>query len=165
MTPRPVQRWKSFWLGLLVIVFLGWAWARSVHFGESMHLGSMTGTRGTILGQSGGMMGVTAWRVPVEFDPGCSSPVIGNSSSTFSAWRNPHGRPRYEIPAAAGLWRQDGYWSFGLAHWSLILLFVATWLAGLRWRWRRIVSSLTAQDRIMDGAREFSPMVGRAGHE
>jgi hypothetical protein len=26
MTPRPFYRWKSFWLGLFVLVFLGWAW-------------------------------------------------------------------------------------------------------------------------------------------
>ncbi|WP_035606267.1 hypothetical protein [Haloferula sp. BvORR071] len=25
MTPRPIYRWKSFWFGLLVLVFMGWA--------------------------------------------------------------------------------------------------------------------------------------------
>ena len=29
MKPRPFYRWKSFWLGLCVLVFLGWAWERS----------------------------------------------------------------------------------------------------------------------------------------
>ena len=138
MSPRPVHRWKSFWLGILVIVFLGWAWARSIHFGESVHLGSMTGTKGTILGQSAGMVGVTRWRAPVVYDPGCSSPIFGNSGTQFSAWRNSHGNPRYEFPSAANLWRQDFYWSFGLAHWLLIPLFLTTWLAGLRWRWQRV---------------------------
>ena len=28
-TPRPFYRWKSFWLGLFVLVFLGWAWSDS----------------------------------------------------------------------------------------------------------------------------------------
>jgi hypothetical protein len=148
-----------------VIVFLGWAWARSIHFGESVHLGSMTGTRGTILGQSDGMVCVTRWRVPIEFDPACSSPVIGNSSSTFSAWRNPHGRPRYEIPPAAGLFRQDSYWSFGLSHWLLILLLFGTWLAGLRWRRRRISARMSAQILAIEGDRQPSPIFGTTGHE
>ncbi|MCW1922623.1 hypothetical protein OKA05_08660 [Luteolibacter arcticus] len=26
MTPRPCYRWKTFWLGLFVASFLGWAW-------------------------------------------------------------------------------------------------------------------------------------------
>ena len=30
MTPRPLYRWKSFWLGALVLAFLGWAWIRSM---------------------------------------------------------------------------------------------------------------------------------------
>ena len=25
-TPRPLYKWKSFWLGILVLGFLGWAW-------------------------------------------------------------------------------------------------------------------------------------------
>ena len=26
MTPRPFYRWKSFWFGILVLGFIGWAW-------------------------------------------------------------------------------------------------------------------------------------------
>ena len=26
MKPRPFYRWKSFWLGLCVLVFFGWGW-------------------------------------------------------------------------------------------------------------------------------------------
>jgi len=29
LSPRPFYRWKSFWLGLLILCFLGWAWADS----------------------------------------------------------------------------------------------------------------------------------------
>ena len=28
-TSRPLYRWKTFWLGLLVLIFLGWAWHAS----------------------------------------------------------------------------------------------------------------------------------------
>jgi hypothetical protein len=26
MPPRPIYKWKSFWLGILVLLFFGWAW-------------------------------------------------------------------------------------------------------------------------------------------
>jgi hypothetical protein len=29
MTPRPIYRWKSFWLGVFVACFLAWAWGDS----------------------------------------------------------------------------------------------------------------------------------------
>ena len=31
MKPRPIHRWKSFWLGLSVVLFLAWAWLDSYH--------------------------------------------------------------------------------------------------------------------------------------
>jgi hypothetical protein len=30
MHPRPIYRWTSFWLGVLILLLLGWAWARSM---------------------------------------------------------------------------------------------------------------------------------------
>ena len=38
MTPRPFYRWKSFWLGLCVLVFLGWAWRDSLSRRASAYL-------------------------------------------------------------------------------------------------------------------------------
>jgi hypothetical protein len=32
MKPRPFYRWKSFWLGILVLGFLGWAWVDSLRY-------------------------------------------------------------------------------------------------------------------------------------
>lgn len=146
MPPRPVHRWKSFWLGILVIVFLGWAWARSIHFEEIVLFGASTAPSGTMVGQSGGMVGITAFRPPAELILICFSPIAGNSLSEVSAWRNPHGRPHYEIPAAVELEWYEFRWSFGLAHWLLILIFAATWLSVLRWRWRRAVITFTGRD-------------------
>ena len=44
MKPRPFYRWKSLWLGLFVLVFLGWAWVDSYRFETAltMRLGSST---------------------------------------------------------------------------------------------------------------------------
>ena len=36
MKPRPFYRWKSFWLGLCVLVFLGWAWRASFYTSSSI---------------------------------------------------------------------------------------------------------------------------------
>jgi len=39
MTPRPIYRWKSFWLGVILLLFLAWSWERSMagnHWGEIM---------------------------------------------------------------------------------------------------------------------------------
>ena len=42
MTRRPMCRWKSFWLGLLVLACQGWMWVRSMR--ESDQIGYTTGT-------------------------------------------------------------------------------------------------------------------------
>ena len=136
MPPRPLYRWKSFWLGILGIVVLGSAWARSIHFGEIVLFGGPTAPSGTMVGQSRGVVGITTFRPPAEFSLMCSSPVAGNRLSRISAWRNPHGHPRYEIPSAAEFHRFESHWSFGLAHWLLTLLFTGAWVAGLRRRWK-----------------------------
>ena len=38
MTPRPIYRWKSFWLGLFVACFLAWAWRDSYRVGAGLSL-------------------------------------------------------------------------------------------------------------------------------
>ena len=30
MTPRPIYRWKTFWLGLFVACFIAWSWCDSM---------------------------------------------------------------------------------------------------------------------------------------
>ncbi len=165
MPPRPVHRWKSFWLGIIVLVFLGWAWERSIHFGEMVVFGVPAGPSTSIVGQSRGLVSIATVRSPALLDLICCSPIAGNHLSKVSAWRNPHGTLHYDIPAAAEFERQEYYWSFSLSHWLLILLFVATWLASLRCRWRRIDSSLSAQTLGLEGARQSPPIFGTAGHE
>ena len=38
MRPGSIVRWKSFWLGVLVLVFLGWGWASSRKVQGSLYL-------------------------------------------------------------------------------------------------------------------------------
>jgi len=39
MTPRPLYKWKSFWLGLFVACFLAWAWWDSYRVGSIAQVG------------------------------------------------------------------------------------------------------------------------------
>jgi hypothetical protein len=50
MTPRPFHRWKSFWLGILIACFLGWAWWDSLRFESSVtwHRFTVTNASGAI---------------------------------------------------------------------------------------------------------------------
>jgi len=77
MSPRPLHRWKSFWLGLLVLIFLGWAWLRSMSYHEGIRwfnwdwgvmigqgpegVGLYAGDRPTFLSE-----GLHLWNLPVH---------------------------------------------------------------------------------------------------
>ncbi len=61
---RPLYRWKSFWLGLFVLVFLGWAWRESyLNFptisrdrsGNAIEVSRMRGVTYMVTGPSGAL--------------------------------------------------------------------------------------------------------------
>jgi hypothetical protein len=162
MPPRPIHRWKSFWLGILVIVFLGWAWARSIHFGEMVLFGVPAGPSNAIIGQSGGMVSFTALHPPAQFSLICHSPIAGDHLSKVSAWRDRHGRPHYGVPAPAHLEWQECWWTFSLAHWLLILLFTGGWLAALGWRSRWLQHQATPHHATMNPTTTPPPVAGLA---
>ena len=127
MLPRPLHRWTSFWLGVFVVVFLGWAWARSldqwdildwavskeefyslVNLEQKLRIVcNRTETSGaTFRFQS---IEATEEAVPVP-------PWIETTSSVFG-------------------------WQIDVAHWFLILLFLlpwTTWLVGRSRRMKRL---------------------------
>jgi hypothetical protein len=130
MKPRPLYRWKSFWLGILVFVFLGWGWVRSMTHLESL---SWTGE-----GVSFGVINVSA---KAEFYCERSSALKSSGLSFLqnevsdrspewfppSLQRNSYFLKRSKVQVAE-VW---------VAHWLLILLFLVPWLAFLFWRVRR----------------------------
>ena len=72
MKPRPLYRWKSFWFGVLIIVFLVWGWIRS-----STHADYLSWKQGNLAlgaGQLGGQLNFwhDNWEalVPSGFDAG-----------------------------------------------------------------------------------------------
>lgn len=120
MTPRPLYKWKSFWLGILVLVFLGWAWARSMNFNDRLDWG--TGSRSYILEGRPGHMVFFWW--PSSKKEFSRSSVEIEGSLSFPAW----------LKIWAG---RDGVPGFTVAHWFVILAFLIPWSAFLAWRWKR----------------------------
>ena len=126
MTPRPIYRWRSFWLGILVLGFLGWAW-----------IGSMTIPRGYywytgrgnffVVGQSEGSF---------LFRKGEN---VGRATG-IGAWHDPHATPSSWFPPAV-VWKKDhegsGTWLLSLSCLAVILLFSVPWSAFLVARFQK----------------------------
>lgn len=118
---RPLYRWKSFWLGLFVLVFLGWAWARSMHYKESVSF--VDGGRGIVASHSPGTIEVLS----AEVDPFLPEGLLSSKSPVKASRRDK------VFPAAVSL----DYYGAEVAHWVLIILFLVPWSGGLAWHWRR----------------------------
>lgn len=129
MKARPVWRWKSFWLGVLVLCFLGWAWwegyawLTNVHWSDSDRWVGACHEKGVTMMYS---MDVSA---------------LGNTSSGWEWQRQstasyPEGRSfrgYMEGLAEAGL--PVVYWRVRDA--VVFSSCLALWVGWLVWRWRR----------------------------
>jgi hypothetical protein len=125
MTPRPLHRWKSFWLGVFILVFLGWAWARSLHHLEGFlwmaprfHF-SAAETTGRVEVAWAGSSG--AW--------GKDFLWVHEAAATT-------GEPLF--PKAVNWESYPGQIQLTVAHWFLMLLLLLPWSTFLGWRYRRI---------------------------
>jgi hypothetical protein len=119
--PRPVYRWKSFWLGVLVLGFLGWAWAHSFrHFSGGGF--RVPGNGSMLLSQSGGTVWLEVRRMPPGLTP---------YNWQYWSWPSPVKR---SFVAPAMKQRED---KTGFAHWLVMLLFLVPWVSFLAWRVRK----------------------------
>ena len=130
MPPRPLYRWKSFWFGLLVIAFPGWAWVISMYQISSFMYKSPGNSNASYAGNDSGTLDMGLWRdspIPEGFHP-------------FSELYTSQPSDRGWFPAAASLKKSAGHGMQRLliAHWFLILLFLLPWTAFLFWRSRRM---------------------------
>jgi hypothetical protein len=134
MHPRPLHRWKSFWLGLLVLNFLGWAWVRSMSHHEGIRW--FHGDWGAMVGQGSDGVAIYVGDRPSALSEGLyiwNGPDHKRAAKRFgrpfhfSPWLGVqiHGHP---VLASKLL----------LAHWFLILLFLVPWAGFLFWRVRRM---------------------------
>jgi len=122
MPTRPIHRWKSFWLGVLVVVFLGWAW-----------FASLNTSRG-IVWCSGDFAVFTS--------VGCGGATVGSDRSGlrmqgFDLWASSEGFvPTSTVPRITHI-PSDGLIELDLPFWLLIVAFLLPWTAFLAWRWRK----------------------------
>jgi hypothetical protein len=127
MPPRPI-RWKTFWLGLLVFLFLLWAWGRSVGHCDSLTYGSPGGR----------------FMIECQNSSGSVALEIG-VARTFLHRIVPAGIVLTSETRPGRRWLGDieitrlssgRYW-IQIAHWLLIVLFLLPWLTFLAWRQRK----------------------------
>jgi hypothetical protein len=126
--PRPFYRWKSFWLGLCVLVFLGWAWVDSVTRWSEASFRRCDSY--VVLASSGGKILVFWYEDP-------------NNTGEFFV---------DAYPLDAGPWLPKALtwvdflkgWEMDVAHWLLVLLFLVPWCAWLFFHWKREQKKLTA---------------------
>jgi len=147
--PRRLIRWKSFWLGILVLGFLGWAWVDSFRHEATVAEGTWNVSSAT-----GGVMmfafGHPVYDFKMEYDPIQSDwyaewsaiqplfwfqrpePVDGNWHERAVAARN----ARELYPAYMENWPLSR-WMVFIPYWFILLVACIPWAAFLAWRWNK----------------------------
>lgn len=136
MPPRPLYRWKSFWLGLFAIASVAWAWHDSLTYVRGA---AWSGGHGSFavfassvnevinIGKDNANLrtpGFDAWSfIPSEKSPPPSWPTVTTD-------------PRF---AAVQL---------QLPYWFIVTLSTMPWIAYLTIRWRRM-KRLAPQERML----------------
>lgn len=120
MTPRPLFRWKSFWFGVFVIAFLGWAWVRSISHMENFSVSTPVG--------SVALASELGW-VSIFLNP----PIPGRPRFSY-LHEAPY--PGLYLSFESRLYELDGGF-IGVSYRFLVVLFILPWSGWLAWRWCR----------------------------
>ena len=169
MRRRAVWRWKSFWLGVLVLCFLGWVWVRSMGWHSEVtwqraHRGSGTAAvtadgLGISAWQDGGNVsitwdayspfvddGLTYWSRSMEDMYGLEDSTLVMDSSA------PEGEMEKDVPYGEWKWSMRRMFPDAVtmkikddrvhvAHWFLCVMFFLVWAGWMVWRWRRVLKT------------------------
>ena len=140
MTPRPIYRWKSFWLGLCMLLFVAWAGHFSLTHLSGVGWRSFHATQGAGGVQVGyGNTGARDFRTyhvkqatQVKFDHVDLSG--GGDTRMITFWyveepASPWVRP---LGIASG-----GELTVFLPHWLVLLVMAALWSVWLLCHWKR----------------------------
>jgi hypothetical protein len=119
MNPRPIHRWKSFWLGLFVVCFLAWGWWDSTRFETWVLKSGPSGASG-LARVDGTTFVFDGARNLFAYDGVLRYPIAKSARATeedtFEIWC-----PRY----------------FKVRDIVVLFSFVVPWSAWLVWRWKR----------------------------
>lgn len=135
MPPRPLHHWKSFWLGLLVLIFLGWAWVRSMHHVDDIYYEPSTSSK-----TWGATSGLGAVLLTWEVHPFPPNGLNFDSYPVKPSWPTNIWFPKAITLQERGTGGSQ-YKGIAIAHWFLILLFLVAWAGFLFWRVRRMRSA------------------------
>ena len=122
MTPRPIYRWKSFWLGLCVWVFLGWA--RSDSFETEAAACGVIAEGGLIVARGSGSNFVLF-----------GSGVLMPNDFTVASYSN--GPPLIGWYPWAAAWEKASTFSVSFRDSHVLLFLFALWSAWLFRHWKR----------------------------
>lgn len=132
--PRPIYRWKSFWLGVLVLCFLGWAWA------DSMEKDSGVG-----FVVAGCPMGPASREATVALSWVDQIVSFGSHWRVVDHYRLPTTTPSAFPPPSYTI-IDSGAPSLihrvRIPYWLVMIVCLSAWGVFMAWRWRR-VSRLT----------------------
>jgi hypothetical protein len=122
MTPRPIYKWKSFWLGILVLIFTGWGWVQSMTYADGV--GWSRGRFGAYARIWDGTLSIGTDNEPRS--PGLDVWHLANADRELDPML-----PKFvRDPKLNKI-------ELTLPFWLVILLFLLPWSAFLAWRWRR----------------------------
>jgi len=119
MTPRPLYKWKCFWLGILVLGFLGWAWWDSSRWETQVHFFTDAVQVVHARGELWLLHHDNFWQMDWSY---------------FYAERNFSGAGDWNSWRPWEEFREYGFEIHKVPHWFLMLLIVVPWLAFLFWR-------------------------------
>lgn len=134
MRARSIYRWKSFWLGILALGFLGWAWVRSMEREDHIAWGRSRGECISLEQAAGSIFLYRGYNPYSEL----GFTYLPTAILCGESRRNP-----------VGLMNSPVGWRVEVDHWLLMLLFLIPWAAFLAWRWRR--------QRILTKAHDAAP--------
>ena len=146
MTPRPLYRWKAFWLGLFVTCFLAWAWWDSLKFssGGGWHQAHFSsGNGGIMLARQTSYLAKPDWHRNIIRRSSAYQPP-----SFFEAPLFLRGGGKNVIPSDPPSTLREAYivgmtiapranWLLTIPHWLILPAFVLPWSAFLIWRVRK----------------------------
>jgi hypothetical protein len=150
MTPRPFYRWKSFWLGVLAVCSLTWAWRDSIRFESSGngHGFMACNASGAIMFGYDSQGSVSPGLIWARYEMGKKfngltvaafvPPLLlrggGEVSDAFWTGGEEILTVFHEIVKASFRVRPREDWLVFIPHWMVLLSFVVPWSTFLIWR-------------------------------
>jgi hypothetical protein len=131
MTPRPFYRWKSFWLGRMVLLSLLWAWSSSLNYAYFVNI-SVSDSKTLSFSSGRGCVALIPQGYPPSRAP--SDRVSFESGKTKDRWH--WFQPPFTYSSEEPLPGFEVTY-LGIAYWFLILLLGLVWSAWLFWHWKR----------------------------